>query len=117
MGALQTSLLRYPLTKKASLLMGYVLIRGLNDRRAHAKDLARYLAPMKVKLNLIAYNPSPGSELRPPSVDDYERFHGWLLAEKIFVRRRGKKGDRIMAACGQLGGEGRSSAILQLIEG
>jgi 23S rRNA (adenine2503-C2)-methyltransferase len=68
---------------------------------------------MKVKLNLIAYNPSPGSELRPPSVDDYERFHGWLLAENIFVRRRGKKGGGIMAACGQLGGEGRLAGALK----
>jgi 23S rRNA (adenine2503-C2)-methyltransferase len=109
MGALRTSLLRYPLTQKASLLVGYVLIRGLNDRRTHAKALARYLAPMKVKLNLIAYNPFTGSELRPPSVHAYERFHGWLLAENIFVRRRGKKGGGIMAACGQLGGKGRFS--------
>ena len=109
MGALRTSLQRYPLTKKSSLLIGYVLIRGLNDQRIHAKALARYLAPMKAKLNLIAYNPFPGSELEPPSVHTYERFHGWLLAEKVFVRRRGKKGGHIMAACGQLGGKGRSS--------
>ena len=59
---------------------------------------------MPVKLNLIPYNPAPGSELTPPSPETYERFHNLLVAEKIFVRRRGEKGGPIMAACGQLGG-------------
>ncbi len=108
MAVLKASLLRYPLAKKSALFMGYVLVEGINDRREHAKALARYLAPMTVKLNLIAYNPAPGSEWRPPSADVYERFHAWLVAEKVFVRRRGEKGGRIMAACGQLGGKNTS---------
>ena len=82
---------------------------GGNDRQAHARALARYLSPLKTKLNLIALNPSPDSQLKPPSVAAYERFHSWLVAEKVFVRRRDEKGGRIMAACGQLGG--RSNAV------
>ena len=109
MAALRDSLLRYPLAKKSAFFIEYVLIHDLNDRQEHAKALARYLAPLKVKLNLIAYNPAPGSELKPPSVQAYERFHAWLVAEKIFVRRRSEKGGRIMAACGQLGGKTRLS--------
>jgi 23S rRNA (adenine2503-C2)-methyltransferase len=64
---------------------------------------------MKVKLNLIPFNPAPGSDLRPPSADQYERFHAWLVAQNVFVRRRGEKGGRIMAACGQLGGKNMPS--------
>jgi 23S rRNA (adenine2503-C2)-methyltransferase len=105
MAVLRDTLLAYPLAKKSALFMEYVLIQGVNDRHEHAVALARYLAPMKVKLNLIPYNPAPGSEWQPPSVDAYERFHSWLVAEKVFVRRRGEKGGRIMAACGQLGGK------------
>jgi 23S rRNA (adenine2503-C2)-methyltransferase len=105
MAALKDALLRYPLAKKSALFVEYVLIQGVNDRREHAAALARYLAPLKVKLNLIPYNPAPGDDFRPPSTDTYERFHAWLLAEKVFVRRRGEKGGRIMAACGQLGGK------------
>lgn len=104
MAALRSSLRRYPLTKKSALFMEYVLIGGINDRQEHASALARYLSPMRVKLNLIPYNPLPDSELKPPSVKAYERFHAWLVEEKVFVRRRGEKGGAIMAACGQLGG-------------
>ena len=108
MAALQSSLLGYPLAKKSALFMEYVLIQGINDRQEHAKALARYLAPMTVKLNLIPYNPAPGCEWQPPSADAYERFRAWLVAENVFVRRRGEKGGRIMAACGQLGGKNTS---------
>lgn len=104
MQALRKSLMRYPLIKKAAFFFEYVLIQGVNDRQEHASALARYLAPMKVKLNLIPYNPSPASDLQPPSADAYDRFHAWLVAERVFVRKRSEKGARIMAACGQLGG-------------
>ncbi|BBO70103.1 dual-specificity RNA methyltransferase RlmN [Desulfosarcina alkanivorans] len=106
MSALRDTLQAYPLAKKSALFVEYVLIRGVNDRKEDATALARYLAPMKVKLNLIPCNPAPGSDLQPPSVAAYERFHDWLVAEGVFVRRRGEKGGRIMAACGQLGGRG-----------
>ena len=105
MAALRAALLRYPLGKKSALFIEYVLFQGVNDQQEHARTLAQYLSPMKVKLNLISYNPATGSGLRPPSAEAYERFHAWLVAENVFVRRRGEKGGRIMAACGQLGGK------------
>ena len=105
MAALQASLLAYPLARKSALFMAYVLIDGINDRQEHARALAQYLAPLTVKLNLIPYNAAPGSKWQPPSGLAYERFHAWLLAENVFVRKRGEKGGRIMAACGQLGGK------------
>jgi 23S rRNA (adenine2503-C2)-methyltransferase len=105
MSALRASLSRYPLGRKGSFFMEYVLIRDVNDQEKHARALARYLSGMAVKLNLIAFNPFSGSDLKAPSVEAYERFHGWLLDEGVFVRRRGQKGGRIMAACGQLGGK------------
>jgi len=104
MEALKASLLQYPLKKKAAFFMEYVLIAGVNDQQEHAGTLARYLVPLNVKLNLIACNPAPESDLRAPTTEGYERFHRWLVNENIFVRRRGEKGGRIMAACGQLGG-------------
>ena len=104
MDRLKASLLRYPLGKKGSIFVEYVLIEGVNDHRDHAAMLARFLRPLTAKLNLIPYNPADGSRLEPPSAKTYHRFHGWLVAEGVFVRRRGEKGGRIMAACGQLGG-------------
>ena len=104
MEALRASLLTYPLRKKAAIFIEYVLIADINDQQEHARRLARYLAPLPAKVNLIAYNPSPDSELRAPSPEAYERFHTRLVAQKVFVRRRAEKGGGIMAACGQLGG-------------
>jgi 23S rRNA (adenine2503-C2)-methyltransferase len=103
MPALRDALLRYPLSKKSVLFMEYVLIQGFNDRREDAIALARYLSPLKVRLNLIPYNPAPGAAFQPPSAAACERFQAWLVAQNLFVRWRGEKGGRIMAACGQLG--------------
>ncbi|PIE67781.1 MAG: 23S rRNA (adenine(2503)-C(2))-methyltransferase RlmN [Deltaproteobacteria bacterium] len=104
MASLRQSLMQFPLSRKSAIFIEYVLIKGINDRREHARALARFLAPINaVKVNLIPYNPEPGSEFNPPSAEAYEQFHAWLVAEKVFVRRRSEKGARIMAACGQLG--------------
>ncbi len=105
MADLKKSLKNYPLSKRSSIFIEYVLIQGVNDRFEHAQRLGQYLAPLKVKLNLISYNPAYGSGLHPPSEKSYEQFHNWLTKQKIFVRRRNEKGGRIMAACGQLGGK------------
>jgi 23S rRNA (adenine2503-C2)-methyltransferase len=107
MAALQDALRRYPLTKKSSIFVEYVLIQGINDRPEHARALSAYLSPLRVKLNLIPCNPAPGSRWKPPSAEAFLYFRKILENENIFVRRRHKKGERIMAACGQLGGEPR----------
>jgi 23S rRNA (adenine2503-C2)-methyltransferase len=111
MAALKASLLDYPLRKKATFFMEYVLIAHINDRPEHARALSRYLSPLRVKLNLIAFNPTPGSGLQAPSPEAVERFRSWLEEDKIFVRRRDEKGGVIMAACGQLGGKQRREPV------
>lgn len=105
MDALMKRLAAYPLSKKAAIFIGYVLISGVNDDLEHARQLARYLSPIRAKLNLICYNPLENIDFRAPSTESYERFHEMLVAQKVFVRRRGEKGGKIMAACGQLGGK------------
>ena len=105
MAALKASLRRYPLAKKSSIFVEYVLIQGVNDRPEHVRTLSRYLSPIAVKLNLIPYNPAPGAVWIPPSPATIQQFRNWLEAEGIFVRRRREKGERMMAACGQLGGK------------
>jgi 23S rRNA (adenine2503-C2)-methyltransferase len=101
---LKQSLEKYPLSKKSSLFIEYVLIQGVNDTREDALTLGRYLHSLNTKVNLIPYNPSPGCGFSPPSAKGFERFYGWLVEQQLFVRRRTEKGGRIMAACGQLGG-------------
>ena len=103
MDALRQSLADYPLRKAGCFLVEYVLIKGINDRREQAGELARFLKPLRVRLNLIAFNPGPGSDFEAPSEEGLHRFRDWLVKEKVFVRLRSSRGQNIMAACGQLG--------------
>jgi 23S rRNA (adenine2503-C2)-methyltransferase len=103
MAALRKSLLEYPLHPSGVIFIEYVLIAGINDTRDHARELAAYLQPLKTKVNVIPFNPQPGSPFKAPTEDAVERFCKWLVSENLFVRRRSVKGRNIMAACGQLG--------------
>ncbi|MCF8066978.1 MAG: 23S rRNA (adenine(2503)-C(2))-methyltransferase RlmN [Desulfobacterales bacterium] len=100
---LRETLLNYPLAVGTTFFVEYVLIRGINDARAHAAELADYLRPLPVKVNLIPYNPGTCAEFEAPSEDEIIRFRGWLVDEHVFVRMRSAKGQNVMAACGQLG--------------
>jgi 23S rRNA (adenine2503-C2)-methyltransferase len=106
MGKLRQRLMDYPLHKKSAFLIEYVLIRGLNDTLESARQLAAYLKPLKVKVNLIPVNPGLNSGFRfeTPLPGDLDRFHRRLTEAGVFVRKRTTRGRGLMAACGQLGG-------------
>ncbi len=104
MQMLRTALQRYPLGKGGAVFLEYVLIRGVNDRLQHARELARYTQGLPVKLNLIAYNPGGHSSFEAPTRQDINRFHQALVDQNLFVRVRSSKGAGIRAACGQLSG-------------
>lgn len=93
----------YPLARGNAIFMEYVLIKGVNDQRAHARQLRDFIGDLPVKLNLIPYNPRRQSPYEAPNLTGLERFHQALIDEAIFVRLRSSKGAGIMAACGQLG--------------
>jgi 23S rRNA (adenine2503-C2)-methyltransferase len=100
---LREALLDFPMKKNGAIYIEYVLIKNLNDRREHARQLADYLKPLKVKVNVIPYNPHTNSFFETPDERDISRFLQWLVEEKIFVRKRSTKGQDILAGCGQLG--------------
>jgi 23S rRNA (adenine2503-C2)-methyltransferase len=100
---LKQALLDYPLRKRGSFLVAYVVFKGLNDRRRDARRLADFLHPLPVRLNLIPFNPGVDARFQAPSDDEIHRFAGWLEAENIFVLKRWSKGRSLMAGCGQLG--------------
>ncbi len=109
MAMLKEVLLAYPLGKKQSIFIEYVLIKGINDGKAHALQLSDYLKPLKIKLNLIPLNPGRSLQYRPPTEKGLEQFRKWLVEKKVFVRKRAPKGNNIMAACGQLGNRCKKS--------
>jgi 23S rRNA (adenine2503-C2)-methyltransferase len=84
----------------------YILFKDVNDSLGHAKKLAKLLAGVKAKINLIPFNPFPGSEFKRPSQDRIDAFQAVLVNKHYTAIVRYSKGLDIMAACGQLRANG-----------
>ncbi len=95
---------RFPLEGRRRVTIEYLLVRDFNDRPADADALARRLARLRVKVNLIPINPDPvlGAELQPPAAAVVERFQQRLMDRGLTATVRRQRGDDVAAACGQL---------------
>jgi len=91
----------YPLRPWEKLTFEYVLLRGVNDSDADARRVAKLLANLNCKVNLIALNPGPGIPYETPAPERVARFQT-LVRRSVpcFVRK--PRGLDIYAACGQL---------------
>ena len=83
----------------------YTLMDQVNDRTEHARELAVLLKDLPCKINLIPFNPFPGTEYKRVSNTALNRFRDILSGEGYTVTVRTTRGDDIAAACGQLAGE------------
>ncbi len=92
----------YPVKNRERITFEYLLLRGVNDERAHAKELAKIVASVNGKLNLIPYNPTPGSPYNAPEPERILAFEQELWKRNITAIVRQSKGQDIDAACGQL---------------
>lgn len=93
----------YNIKRGKSILVAYVLLRGLNDTIEHANQLADYLKGLDVKINVIPYNPQSHDRYSPPDQNTLEAFTTHLRKRGYYTLLRQTKGQKIMAACGQLG--------------
>ena len=82
----------------------YVMLAGVNDSRAHARELAALLGGVPAKVNLIPFNPFPMSGYVCSAPDVIDEFRDVLLARRIMTITRKTRGADIDAACGQLVG-------------
>jgi 23S rRNA (adenine2503-C2)-methyltransferase len=87
------------------VMFEYVMLDGVNDSVAQARELVRVVADVPCKINLIPFNPFPGSGYKRSSPDAVERFRDVLLEASIVTTIRKTRGDDIDAACGQLAGD------------
>lgn len=108
------SLQEYALRPRERVTIEYILIRNVNDRLEHARQLVRLLSHLKCKINLIAYNPGPGIAYEAPDPVDVLAFEELLRKKGFTVTLRKSKGQDIAAACGQLKteAEGRLESTL-----
>ena len=82
----------------------YVLLAGVNDTPAHARQLVELVRDVPCKFNLIPFNPFPDSGYDKPCVDAQRAFREILQDAGFVVTTRKTRGDDIDAACGQLAG-------------
>ena len=83
----------------------YTLIKGINDHRQHARELAQVLANFPCKINLIPFNPFSLSDYQRPSDSVIGNFREILQRAGFTVTVRTTRADDIGAACGQLVGD------------
>jgi 23S rRNA (adenine2503-C2)-methyltransferase len=87
-----------------SVTFEYVMLEGINDSPAQARALARLLKGHPAKVNLIPFNPFPGTRYRRSSASVIQRFRDELLQRGVLATVRRTRGEDIDAACGQLAG-------------
>ncbi|HYB33060.1 MAG TPA: 23S rRNA (adenine(2503)-C(2))-methyltransferase RlmN [Steroidobacteraceae bacterium] len=87
-----------------SVTFEYVMLAGVNDSPAQARALTRLLKGHPAKVNLIPFNPFPGTRYRRSPAAAIERFRDELLQRGLLATIRRTRGDDIDAACGQLAG-------------
>jgi len=80
----------------------YVMLKGVNDTPADARELIRLLKPIPAKINLIPFNPWPGAPFDCSTPEAIETFSDMLFAAGLSAPVRTPRGRDIMAACGQL---------------
>jgi 23S rRNA (adenine2503-C2)-methyltransferase len=83
----------------------YVMLEGVNDSEAMAREAAALAGQVKCKYNLIPFNPFAQSGYQRSSPERIRRFAEILQRAGITVTTRKTRGDDIAAACGQLAGD------------
>ena len=83
----------------------YVLLDGVNDSVAQARELVETVKSVPCKINLIPFNPFPDSGYLRSKSEAMARFRDVLLRADLVATTRKTRGDDIAAACGQLAGQ------------
>ena len=99
---------RYPSASNARrITFEYVMLKGINDSEAEARELVRLIAGLPAKVNLIPFNPWPGSPYETSTPAAIDRFAKIVMDAGFSSPVRTPRGRDILAACGQLRTESR----------
>ncbi|MCH2153081.1 MAG: 23S rRNA (adenine(2503)-C(2))-methyltransferase RlmN [Phycisphaerales bacterium] len=97
-------------TSGREVTLEYLLLREINDRDEHARQLARIASQMRARINLIRYNEVKGLPYERPSTVDVREFQRILRRHGVNATIRASRGRDIAAACGQLRHESRGKS-------
>jgi 23S rRNA (adenine2503-C2)-methyltransferase len=92
---------RYPLRPREYFTFEYVLLGGVNDTPEDARRVARLIAHIRAKVNLIPWNPG-NLPYRAPTAESIEEFQRILVDKGVPTFVRYSRGQDVFAACGQL---------------
>ncbi len=99
---------RYPPASNARrITFEYVMLKDINDSPADARELVRLISGLPAKVNLIPFNPWPGSRYETSTPDAITRFSNIVMDAGFSSPVRAPRGQDILAACGQLRTETR----------
>lgn len=101
MAACQRYLVNRP---RACVTFEYTLMKDINDQPEHARALVKLLRRLPSKLNLIPFNPFPGTRYERSGEEAIRRFQTIVMEAGLIATVRRTRGDDIDAACGQLVG-------------
>ena len=85
-----------PLKKRQYITLEYLLIKDYNDTESHAEELSKVLPKSKVIINIIPFNPWPGSQFKRPDREKVDQFKKFLVDRKMRTMIRTTKGDDIL---------------------
>src|SRR5579875_37129 len=92
---------RYPSASNARrITFEYIMLNGVNDSEADARELVRLIAGLPAKVNLIPFNPWPGSRFEPSTQAALDRFARIVMDAGFSSPIRTPRGQDILAACG-----------------
>ena len=93
-----------PIAPRKRITFAYTMLRGINDSDDDARRLVKLLHGLRSKVNLIPFNPFPGTPFLPTPRPQIERFRQHLLERGVHATVRESRGQDVLAACGQLAG-------------
>ncbi len=92
----------FPIDTRKKVMFEYLVIKDKNDDIASANKLIKILSGIQAKVNLIYFNPYPGTTYERPSRNSMIKFQEQLIKKGLMCTIRESKGLDISAACGQL---------------
>jgi len=95
----------FPENGRRKITFEYTMLKGMNDKPEHARQLIKILAGIPTKLNLIPFNAYPNAKYTCSDRETILKFKDILFKAGINVQIRKTRGDDIDAACGQLAGD------------
>ncbi|MCB1111779.1 MAG: 23S rRNA (adenine(2503)-C(2))-methyltransferase RlmN [Chlamydiales bacterium] len=109
---LKEAMVYYQQKTKVKIFVEYIMINGANDTVDDAANLVNFLQGIEATVNLIPFNPHPGSRFTSSTQEQIEKFRQHLKSAGVLAPVRYSRGRDVSAACGQLATKRKEELLL-----